>query len=32
MQMVGFYRSKYKDADGNTKFMATTKFEPVRQG
>ena len=29
MQMVGFYRSKYKDANGNMKYMATTKFEPV---
>ena len=27
--MVGFYRSKYEDTDGNMKYMATTKFEPV---
>ncbi|KAJ2549967.1 hypothetical protein EV175_004244 [Coemansia sp. RSA 1933] len=27
--MVGFYRSTYTDAQGNTKFMATTQFEPT---
>ncbi|KAJ2407862.1 hypothetical protein J3F80_002514 [Coemansia sp. RSA 2526] len=27
--MVGFYRSKYKDAQGAEKFMATTQFEPT---
>ncbi|KAJ2003455.1 hypothetical protein GGI04_000554 [Coemansia thaxteri] len=27
--MVGFYRSKYTDAQGNTKNMATTQFEPT---
>ncbi|KAI9502229.1 hypothetical protein GGI25_001519 [Coemansia spiralis] len=27
--MVGFYRSKYTDAQGNTKYMATTQFEPT---
>ncbi|KAG1469429.1 hypothetical protein G6F56_003261 [Rhizopus delemar] len=26
-QMAGFYRSSYKDADGNTKYLATTQFE-----
>ncbi|KAJ2783493.1 hypothetical protein GGI15_002573, partial [Coemansia interrupta] len=27
--MVGFYRSKYTDAEGNSKSMATTQFEPT---
>ncbi|KAJ2723262.1 hypothetical protein GGI07_002764 [Coemansia sp. Benny D115] len=27
--MVGFYRSKYTDANGATKNMATTQFEPT---
>ncbi|KAI8320932.1 aminopeptidase [Martensiomyces pterosporus] len=27
--MVGFYRSKYTDAEGNTRNMATTQFEPT---
>ncbi|KAJ1956620.1 hypothetical protein EC988_001251, partial [Linderina pennispora] len=27
--MVGFYRSTYTDAEGNTKNMATTQFEPT---
>ncbi|EIE91503.1 hypothetical protein G6F46_002840 [Rhizopus delemar] len=26
-QMAGFYRSSYKDADGNTQYLATTQFE-----
>ncbi|ORE08615.1 hypothetical protein BCV72DRAFT_86089 [Rhizopus microsporus var. microsporus] len=26
-QMAGFYRSSYKDADGNTRYLATTQFE-----
>ncbi|CAO3593307.1 unnamed protein product [Absidia cylindrospora] len=26
-QMAGFYRSSYKDAEGNTKYLATTQFE-----
>ncbi|CAI2178500.1 20254_t:CDS:10 [Funneliformis geosporum] len=26
-KMVGFYRSSYKDKNGNTKYMATTQFE-----
>ncbi|KAG0173479.1 hypothetical protein DFQ28_007122 [Apophysomyces sp. BC1034] len=26
-QMAGFYRSSYKDADGNTQVLATTQFE-----
>ncbi|KLP00364.1 putative APE2-aminopeptidase yscII [Fusarium fujikuroi] len=25
--MAGFYRSSYKDEDGNTKYLATTQFE-----
>ncbi|ORX60726.1 aminopeptidase [Hesseltinella vesiculosa] len=28
-QMVGFYRSSYKDEEGNTKYLATTQFEPT---
>ncbi|CAO3614306.1 unnamed protein product [Cunninghamella blakesleeana] len=28
-QMVGFYRSTYKDSEGNTKYLATTQFEPT---
>ncbi|KAI9303817.1 aminopeptidase [Cunninghamella echinulata] len=28
-QMVGFYRSSYKDSEGNTKYLATTQFEPT---
>ncbi|KAF1815182.1 hypothetical protein P152DRAFT_456232 [Eremomyces bilateralis CBS 781.70] len=27
--MAGFYRSSYKDADGNVKYMATTQMEPT---
>ncbi|KAJ1734465.1 hypothetical protein LPJ61_001064 [Coemansia biformis] len=27
--MVGFYRSKYTDAKSETKYMATTQFEPT---
>jgi aminopeptidase 2 len=27
--MNGFYRSQYKDADGNDKYMVVTQFEPV---
>ncbi|KAJ2519221.1 hypothetical protein H4217_002823 [Coemansia sp. RSA 1939] len=27
--MVGFYRSAYTDAQGGTKYMATTQFEPT---
>ncbi|KAJ1928395.1 hypothetical protein FBU59_007134, partial [Linderina macrospora] len=27
--MLGFYRSRYTDAQGNTKNMASTHFEPV---
>ncbi|KAJ1964057.1 hypothetical protein GGI12_001670 [Dipsacomyces acuminosporus] len=27
--MTGFYRSPYTDADGNSKFVATTHFEPT---
>ncbi|KAJ3664935.1 hypothetical protein Zmor_000467 [Zophobas morio] len=27
--MDGFYRSSYKDADGNTKYLATTQFEEM---
>ncbi|CAG8538500.1 28782_t:CDS:10, partial [Racocetra persica] len=26
-KMNGFYRSSYKDSDGNTKYLATTQFE-----
>ncbi|KAG1335968.1 hypothetical protein G6F62_006431 [Rhizopus arrhizus] len=26
-QMAGFYRSSYKDVDGNTQYLATTQFE-----
>jgi len=25
----GFYRSSYKDEEGNTKYMATTQLEPT---
>ncbi|KAG0220142.1 peptidase family M1-domain-containing protein [Mortierella sp. GBAus27b] len=28
-RMNGFYRSQYKDADGNEKYMVVTQFEPV---
>ncbi|KAK9475131.1 peptidase family M1-domain-containing protein [Dipodascopsis tothii] len=28
-KMAGFYRSSYTDADGSTKFMATTQMEPT---
>jgi len=28
-QMAGFYRSKYVDANGNSKFMASTQFESL---
>eukprot|EP01064_Diplonema_japonicum_P017854 TRINITY_DN2623_c0_g1_i1.p1 TRINITY_DN2623_c0_g1~~TRINITY_DN2623_c0_g1_i1.p1 ORF type:complete len:877 (+),score=286.77 TRINITY_DN2623_c0_g1_i1:57-2687(+) len=28
-QLAGFYRSKYVDADGNTKYLATTQFEAI---
>ncbi|ORZ06624.1 aminopeptidase [Absidia repens] len=28
-QMTGFYRSSYKDDQGNTKYLATTQFEPT---
>ena len=27
--MAGFYRCKYKDADGNMKYMASTQFEAL---
>ncbi|PWW73107.1 hypothetical protein C7212DRAFT_354068 [Tuber magnatum] len=27
--MAGFYRSSYKDGEGNTKYMATTQMEPT---
>lgn len=27
--MAGFYRSSYKDQDGNTKYIATTQMEPT---
>jgi aminopeptidase 2 len=27
--MAGFYRSSFKDADGNTTYMATTQMEPT---
>ncbi|KAK6334137.1 Aminopeptidase 2 mitochondrial [Orbilia brochopaga] len=27
--MAGFYRSSYKDKDGNTKYLATTQMEPT---
>ena len=27
--MAGFYRSSYKDADGSTKYLATTQMEPT---
>ncbi|KAL7273583.1 Aminopeptidase 2 mitochondrial [Rhizina undulata] len=27
--MAGFYRSSYKDQDGNTKYLATTQMEPT---
>ncbi|KAK4540281.1 hypothetical protein LTR36_009593 [Oleoguttula mirabilis] len=27
--MAGFYRSSYKDAEGNEKYMATTQMEPT---
>ncbi|KAK6530013.1 Aminopeptidase 2 mitochondrial, variant 2 [Orbilia ellipsospora] len=27
--MSGFYRSSYKDKDGNTKYLATTQMEPT---
>ncbi|GJD12448.1 Puromycin-sensitive aminopeptidase [Galdieria sulphuraria] len=28
-KMVGFYRAKYRTKDGETRFMATTHFEPT---
>ena len=28
-KMAGFYRSSYKDANGNTKYLATTQMEPT---
>ncbi|KAI8341908.1 peptidase family M1-domain-containing protein [Chlamydoabsidia padenii] len=28
-QMTGFYRSSYKDDQGNTKYLATTQFQPT---
>lgn len=28
-KMAGFYRSSYKDADGKTKYIATTQMEPT---
>jgi len=28
-KMAGFYRCKYKDADGNMKYMASTQFEAL---
>ncbi|KAI9834855.1 MAG: hypothetical protein M1819_002763 [Sarea resinae] len=28
-KMSGFYRSSYKDEEGNTKYMATTQMEPT---
>ncbi|EME30031.1 Puromycin-sensitive aminopeptidase [Galdieria sulphuraria] len=28
-QMVGFYRSSYKGSNGETRYMATTQFEPT---
>ncbi|KAJ1919335.1 hypothetical protein H4219_002023 [Mycoemilia scoparia] len=28
-EMAGFYRSSYKDAEGNTKYLGTTQFEPT---
>lgn len=28
-KMAGFYRSSYKDLDGNTKYLATTQMEPT---
>ena len=27
--ILGFYRSSYKDEEGNTKYMATTQMEPT---
>ena len=27
--ILGFYRSSYKDDEGNTKYMATTQMEPT---
>jgi len=28
-KMAGFYRSSYKDSNGETKYMATTQMEPT---
>ena len=28
-QLRGFYRSQYTDADGATRYLATTQFEPT---
>ena len=28
-KLRGFYRSQYKDSKGNTKYLATTQFEPT---
>lgn len=28
-KLRGFYRSQYKDPNGNTKYLATTQFEPT---
>ncbi|XP_073991593.1 glutamyl aminopeptidase-like isoform X2 [Rhodnius prolixus] len=28
-KIVGFYRSTYKSKDGNSRYLATTKFEPT---
>ena len=28
-QLVGFYRSSYKRADGTDQFLATTQFQPT---
>ena len=27
--VLGFYRSSYKDEEGNTKYMATTQMQPT---
>ena len=28
-RLVGFYRSEYQDAEGETRYLATTQFEPT---